>query len=124
VHFFVAGSAVLLFTAQQGKPHVWFILTDPDGDNRVLAVMLVTRRRHTDETTILAPGEYPFGNPVEGAIAYGETKLFPVNWLTDMVRKNKARMCEPLSSELLARVLAGIKVSGHVPNWVGEYFDP
>lgn len=123
MHFFAAGSAVLLITTQQGKPHVWFVLTDPDSENKVLAVMLVTRRRHTDETTVLAPGEYSFGDPVEGA-TYGETKLFPVNWLAEMVRKNRARMCEPLSSELLVRVLAGVRVSGHVPNWVLEYLGP
>jgi hypothetical protein len=124
VNFIVPGSALLLLNNQYGKPHVWFILTDPDASGQVLAVMLCTRRRHSDTTTILAPGEYSFGDPVEGAIDYGVAKLCSVSVLEALVRKDRARMCESLSAKLLERVLAGLKASGHVPNWVAKYLDP
>ena len=121
MNFIVAGSAVLILGGQQDKPHIWFILTNPDEDDRVLVVMLRSRQRHTDNTTILAPGEYEFGSPVEGAIDYGETMLFPVTKLLGKIQNNRAQMRKPMTPDLHARVLAGACISGHTPNWAISY---
>ena len=83
--------------------------------------MLRTRRRHTDDTVILAPGEYDFGEAVEGAIDYGATELVPVVKLVAQIRSNRAQMKTPLSSDLLDRVAAGLRASAHTPNWVAAY---
>jgi hypothetical protein len=123
VDFILAGSAVLISHHQhQEKSHVWFILTNPDVSNRVRAVMLRTRRRHTESTVVLAPGEYPFGDPtVEGTVDYGEAWLFPVPKLVRMIQRDQARMCQRMSDDLLARVRDGLLRSSHTPHWALEY---
>ena len=117
------GSAVLICIAKFGPPHVWFVLSEPDDQGKVLSVMLCTRRHHSDPTTIFVPGEYAFGDPTEGAIAYGETRLFPLVKLQEWLANGGAKNCAPLSEEQLGRVLAGLRVSGFVPNWVVTYLD-
>lgn len=52
-----AGRAILFRESAHAKPHLWFILTDPDGNPpRVVAVMLRTAQRFTDETVVLHSG--------------------------------------------------------------------
>lgn len=123
---FPPGSALLLYNhGQQSHEHVWFVLTDPDPQGKVLAVMLCTRRRHSDSTTIFVPGEYPFGAvPTEGVIDYGVTRLFPESVLIGWLTSGNATSKPSLSAAQLKRVLEGLKASGHVPNWVGPYLDP
>lgn len=122
MHVLGAGSAVLLLNNRNGKPHVWFILTDPDASGKVLAVMLRTRRRHTDDTVILKVGEYEFGNPnAEGAIDYGQATLFPIERLANWIRDGRAQLRSALSQGLLVRVRNGLNDSGHTPNWVMDY---
>lgn len=122
--FIVAGSAILLLDNKHGFPHVWFVLTNPDADGKILIAMLRTHRVHTDHTTILAPGEYAFGDNVEGCIDYSETQLVPTEKLAARIRNGTARTYPSLSPELLVRAQAGLLVSGHVPNWVVTYLRP
>lgn len=120
---FPPGTAILLLDNKKGKPHVWFVLTEPDDVGKVLAVMLVTRKPgRTDDTTVFAPGEYQFGPvAVEGAIDYGEAWLFSVDVLAKKVHDGKAKIRTPLSPALLQRVRAGIR-SPYAPNWVEGYY--
>lgn len=109
-------------TRHTGKPHVWFLLTEADQENRVLAVMLVTRRRHSDGTTAIQPGEHPFVT-AESVISYGETKLIPLDKLQLWLDTGRALPMEPLSPELLSRIGNGLRISGFTPNWVISYLD-
>jgi hypothetical protein len=88
VHFVAAGSAILLLNNQKGKPHVWFVLTDPDPNGKVLIVMLRTRRHHTDDTTVIAVGEYDFGDAVEGVIDYGATETLALSQKTTCCQRS------------------------------------
>ena len=53
-----AGRSLLL---SDPKPHLWFVLTDPERKNdRVVAVMISTVKHYSDPTLILEVGDHPF----------------------------------------------------------------
>lgn len=78
------GTALIIRDRKLG-PHLYFVLTDPDGDHRVVTVLLVTAKRHTDRTTMLLPGDHPFVRH-ESHVDYGTAKFIPVSRLSDGCR--------------------------------------
>lgn len=120
--FIRKGTAVLL--DHGGGTHVWFILTDPDPEGKVLAVPLVTRKRHSDQACLLAKGEYDFKNPPdprEGAIFYSDCRTWPTNKLDSMIRNGEAVYCPAPDAALLERIIAGVLISGFTPQTFKDY---
>ena len=114
-----AGRALLLRDARMG-PHLWFILTDPDpGHERIVLVMLVTERAHTDRTLLLGVGDHPFiRHP--SAVDFGTARYAPAAKLEDALATGRAELSADMSSVLLARVRTGLLTSARTPNQIAD----
>lgn len=115
-----AGRALLVRDARMGT-HLWFVLTDPDPvRDWVVLVMLVTVKEHTDRTVHLDVGDHPFIRHAS-AVDFGTAKYAPAAKLEDALSSGRATLSEDMSAALLARVRAGLLVSGRTPNDVAGY---
>jgi len=113
-----AGRALLLRDARMGT-HLWFVLTDPDPDRMVL-VMLVTERAHTDRTLRLVVGDHPFiRHP--SAVDFGTATYFPAARLEEALSSGRATLAADMSPELLAQVQTGLLTSARTPNAIAAY---
>jgi hypothetical protein len=115
-----AGRALRIRDAKMGA-HLWFVLTDPDPETRkVVLVMLVTERAHTDRTVRLEVGDHPFVRHPSN-VDYGTARYAPAGRLADALASGRATEDTDMSAPLLARVRAGLLASGHTPNDVADY---
>lgn len=100
--------------------HLFFVVTDPDPTTKVVTVMLVTERPHTDHTCILDVGDHPFVRH-RSSVDYGTARFAPVRKLEEAVRRARASFDADLSDDLLERVRAGLLASGRTPNDVAAH---
>lgn len=108
---FGAGRSFLLVGGEIGKPHLWFVLTDPDPvTKQVVRVMMVSAQPHTDNTVVIVVGDHPWVE-WESNVDYGTARFVPVSKLEAAVAQGRLRLKEDMSAELLGRVRAGLLVS-------------
>ena len=99
-----AGSALLLAEPPLFKPHLWFVLTDPQGQPpRIVAVMLRTVARFTDPTLVLKPAEHPFIRH-DSSVHYSTARWFTVSALLAAMKTGKCHLKEDMAEELVHRV--------------------
>ena len=116
-----AARALLLAEQPQFKPHLWFVVTDPDGvPPRVVAVMLRTATRFTDTTLVLHPGDHPFVRH-ESSVHYSTARWFRVSSILAAVRGGRCHLMPDASEDLLGRVRAGLLASPFTVNAVRDY---
>ena len=116
-----AGSSLLLSEPPLYKPHLWFVLTDPEEKlDRVVGVMLRTVTKNTDETVILGPGDHPFIKHAS-SVHYSTAKWFSVEALTKAMQKGRCHLRETMTPELLVRVREGLLESPFTVRAVSEY---
>lgn len=93
--------------------HLMILLTDPVGPpGYILTVTVCTvgHARH-DPTCILIPGDHPFITH-ESFVYYRDLREdIPAQRLIDGVKKGEFTGKEPMKSNVLERVLAGVKTS-------------
>ena len=116
-----AGRAFLLSGPQfNPAPHLWFVLTDPEpSDNRVVAVMLVTARAHTDKTVQLMPGDHPFVRH-ESNVDFGSAVLVHLDRFQRAVELGKCHPQPDIDAHLLQRLRAGLLASPRTVHWLVE----
>lgn len=115
-----AGRAILL-SGGRVPPHLWFILTDPEpNDGRVVAVMLVTARPHTDKTVVLVPGDHPFIRH-ESNVDYGAARFLPQGRLNDALASGRWHLQADMSATLLRRVREGLLTSQRVIHDIADH---
>lgn len=115
-----AGRALRIRDAKMGT-HLWFVLTDSDPDTRkVVLVMLVTARAHTDRMVQLDVGDHPFVRHASN-VDYGTARYAPAGRLEGLLAEGRAALDADLSAPVLARVRRGLLDSGHTPNDVAAY---
>lgn len=103
-----AGSSLLLAEPPLFKPHLWFVLTDPQGQPpRVVAVMLRTVTRFTDPTVVLKPGDHPFVRH-DSAVHYSTARWLSVEAIMAAMKVGKCHLKEDVSRKLLRRVRQGL----------------
>lgn len=116
-----AGQSLYLRARDESKPHLWFVLTDPDGDPaRVVAVMLRTATRFTDETVVLQPGDHPFVRHAS-SVHYSTATHFSVRAISRAVEVGTCHPREDLSASMLERLRAGLLASPFTVNALKEY---
>jgi hypothetical protein len=104
------------------QAHLWIVLTDPDpSDDKVVAVMVVSEKPHTDKTVTLNVGDHPFFQHASN-IDFGTAKLFPRVKLENQVHA-KGKLRQDVSPALLERARAGVFGSSRCPNYIKEYFE-
>ena len=82
--------------------------------------MLRTRKRHTDKTVILKPGDHPFVKH-ESSVHYSDANFMRVDRIYDAVENGHITPRENMSPELLKRLRKGILKSAHTPHSVKDY---
>lgn len=101
--------------------HLWFILTDPDPETRLLVMAaLVTERAHTERTVRLDVGDHAFIKHASN-VDFGSAKYAPAAKLEAALAAQRAVLGEDMSTSLLARVRDGIVTSSHTPNEIAAY---
>lgn len=116
-----SGRALLLRESPGAKPHLWFVLTEPEGDPpQVVVVMLRTKQRFTDPTLILAPGDHPFVRH-ESSVHYSTAKWLSVASLGDAFRTGHCSLQSDMSADLLLRVRQALLRSPFTVNVVREH---
>ena len=101
--------------------HLWFVLTDPDpATGKVVLVMLVTERDHTEKTVRLDVGDHPFVRHPSN-VNFGSATYAPSAKLDASLRRGVATLDADMSDDLLARVRHGLLASSHAPHDVAEH---
>ena len=119
--FIRAGRSFTVPGPGPNQSHLWIVLTDPDpSDGKVVVVMVVSEKPHTDKTVAMNSGDHPFFHHATN-IDYGTAKHFPRAKLeTEINAKGKLR--QDVSPALLEKARAGIFGSSRCPNYIREYF--
>jgi hypothetical protein len=121
VSFIRAGRSFTVPGPGPNQAHLWIVLTDPGpSDDKVIAVMVVSEKPHTDKTVTLNISDHPFFQHASN-IDYGTARHFPRVKLENRINA-KGKLRQDVSPPLLARARAGIFSSSRCPNYIKEYF--
>jgi hypothetical protein len=122
--FIRAGATFLWSTPDQPAQHLWIAVTDPDPKtNKFVAVMVVTKKSHTDPTTPLNPGDHPFINR-ESHVDYGTAKPVSTQRLSGDMGEGTCIPRQNLSQGVLKRVQTGLLISERTDNYLKDYCRP
>jgi hypothetical protein len=116
------GTALLMRDPRMGQ-HLFFVLTDPDTERKVVTVILVTAKRHTDKTVELNPGDHPFIRH-RSNVDYGTARVVPVSRLQSAVDRGGATLQPKMSDMLISKVRAGLLDSSYTIHAVVDYCRP
>ena len=112
-----AGSCILLSEAPLYKPHLWLVLTDPDSQSRVVAVMLRTATKFTDTTVTLNVGDHSFVKH-ESSVHYSTAQYFSVPALLAAMKSGRCHLRDTMTPALLRRLRQGLLSSPFTVNAV------
>jgi hypothetical protein len=103
------------------EKHLWIVISDPllDVADDVAIVRLTTRRKDSDCTCILQPGDHPFITH-ETVVDYGCALDISNAGLEGFVGNGKAFLRERVSAEVLDRIRQGAAESGDMPEGCKE----
>lgn len=119
--YFRAGATFRWSNADQPDPHLWLVLTDPDPvTGKVVAVMVVTKKDHTDPTTSLLPGDHPFIDH-ESHVDFRTAKPVSAERLLADMNAGICVVQQNLSQGVLKRVRVGLLTSERTVNFVKDY---
>lgn len=119
-----AGSAILFSEPPLNRPHIWYVLTEPEGKPpAVIAVMMQTVKRHTDETVVLQPGDHPFIKHAS-SVHYSTARRLEVPALLRAMESGRCHLRDSMTPALLARVRQGLIDSPFTVNAVRDYCLP
>jgi hypothetical protein len=121
VSFIRAGRTFTMPGPGKNQTHLWMVLTDPDAlTDKVIAVMVVSEKPHTDKTMMLNVGDHPFIQHPSN-IDYGTADLVHRGKLEGLVN-SAGKVRQNLSPKMLEAARAGIFGSSRCRNYVKEYF--
>jgi hypothetical protein len=125
VNLITAGRAFLVSGPHfNAAPHLWFVLTDPSlTDERLVAVMVVTARSHTDATVLLQVGDHPFIRH-DSNVDYGGAILVHVSKFERAMASGRCHLQPDMDRALLDRVRKGLLNSSRTVHWLIEHCRP
>lgn len=93
------------------KPHLWIVVTRPDPQTNLCAIVSVTTLRNSkDQTVILRPGDHPFVRH-DSTIFYGDAMIVNALRLESEIAAGLALVRETCSERTLKLVQDGITAS-------------
>lgn len=102
---------VMAVAGRSGKPHLWFVLTDPDPETgKVVIVSLSTLRAGKDQTVILNRGDHPFITH-ESVIVYRDARCVSSDELRHALRNGWIKPHQPCADRILKQVQDGLLAS-------------
>ena len=116
-----AGSALLFSEEPHTKPHLWFVLTDPDGTPpRVVAVMVRSKKEFTDDTVVLEEGDHPFVRH-PSSVHYSTARIFRVRKIRLALNRGWCSLHRDMFRDLLKRVKQGLLDSAFTVPTIRDY---
>ena len=92
-------------------PHFWIVITQPDPDTHLCAIVSVTTLRNSkDQTVILRPGDHPFIRH-DSTIFYGDAMIVDARRLEAEIAAGLALVREKCSAATLKLVQDGVAAS-------------
>ena len=120
----VRAGRALRMPGPNGAPHLWFILTDPtDHFPKVVAVMLVSEKPHTDRTVTLVEGDHPFIQHPSN-VDYRTATFFLVRKLEAALSLGTCHLEADMSGQLIVKVRTGLLGSPRTVNAIADYCRP
>src|SRR5205807_1810394 len=96
------------FLRTDSDRHLWIILSDPEKNpDQVLLVNLTTWDERKEKVCLLGPGDHPWVTH-QTCINYGDAVLTSFAKLLEAKDGGAVKLQEPLSEEILKRVLAAV----------------
>jgi hypothetical protein len=100
-------------TIRFGQGHLFVVVSDPHMDpNRVLIVNMTTDYGKQDQSCVLLPGDHPFVTH-RTCMYYAGSRIESNRTLEWMISSATAKVCEPVSAEVLDRIRQGVAISDH-----------
>lgn len=105
-------SAVLLKNPSwpQNPPHLYFAITEPDDNGKVLLVNITENDEDRDHSCVLRSGEHPFIRK-ESAVNYREAILSDIQKIEEAIQMHIATQEDDISDALLEKLRRGGKAS-------------
>lgn len=116
------GDSLFLKNPGTGVGHLYFILTEPNKDNRVLLVNITTHRFGKDETCILNVGDHPFIRH-KSVVEYSEAIEPKLTQIEKLLETGYSNTPASASDDLLERMQDGARKSPALPSKYTRYFD-
>jgi len=116
------GDTFLLPPTASSDPHLWIVLTDPEGNPtpQVVMVNLTSMRPGADTTVVLDRGDHSFIRH-ETVVYYGDARFADPGALEKGVGAGMATRHDPLNDDLLKRVQDGLLESNETPIRIKRY---
>jgi hypothetical protein len=110
------GDTFLIPSPQEDEcAHLHVVISDPEKEpDGVVLVPITTWESYKDESCLLQPGDHPFIKHAS-CVQYRDARIVPAARLARAIAGGQIRSREPVSSELLARILAGAGESRFLP---------
>lgn len=103
-------------------PHLHVVLTEPDGEPpTVLVVNVSSKRKNSDQTTVLTSGEHSFLTKAESVVRYDQAKFLNHQPLIKAVEDGVLSVYEDVTDELFEKIRQGILSSPETPLAVKGY---
>lgn len=120
----VTAGDCLLWNAGAEGMHLWIVITNPDQtDGKVVMVMVVSERPHTDKTLVLGAGSHPFIRR-NSNLDFGGAKPFPASKIAKAIAEGNAHPQTPVSATILADVQNAVLTSSRTPHFISDYCRP
>lgn len=100
--------------------HLWIVVTPPI-EGEVVTVCVATKRKRSETLVVLHAGDHPF-IVHDSVIAYSYSAIRLVDDIEAAFSTGAAKKREPVASEILQRVQAGLLDSDRTPNGVLRYY--
>ena len=111
----------LLSTPGTDKHHLWFGLSDPEGEPpRFVAVMIQSVKNHTENSLVLQRGDHGFIRH-DSSVQFKTAGFFFVHVIDEWERRDECKANVDMSSVLLQRVRTALLASPFTSNAVLRY---
>jgi hypothetical protein len=116
-----AGTTIELPKTSGATPHLWVVLTDPDGNPaQVVIANLTTRKADSDDTVVLNVGDHSYIKH-ETIVYYADARLATVEGIEKIAQFPNYGYHDDCSDELLGKIQQGLLTSRYTPKKVKDY---
>lgn len=116
-----SGNTILLRKIDQSIPHLWIVLTEPEGDPlQVVIVNLTTKRSGSDETVVLKVGAHPFIKH-ETCVNYSDAQIVKVEALMRAATSGFFDIPDAMDSAVLSAIQQGLLESPLTPRKIKSF---
>jgi len=115
------GDAIRFSSYGESTPHLYVVVTPPDGNPpQVVIVNLTSKRRHSDTTVVLRPTHHPFLDR-ETVVNFNKARIVRVETLMHRIEDGIAEAREAFSEDVLKVIQKGVLQSKRTPLHIQKY---